>query len=376
MPHTIALSDLSMAELAEQACGYELTEREGIPYLEELQRKADLAGHTWYSFLSRLRLVFGYVYALRAEKSLALLPQVLAQHDADPAIMDAYWVLWAQKVVTDCLADFPSIPRHKIMSCLEDLGERLQRHGYSPYTYHHLKGRLLASLGEPTEAAANVEQRNRHARDEISDCEACVVDSDVELYAVLRDDERAYRLADPILRGKLSCEAVPKATYEVLMSAALRLKRWDEARDFHLKASRLLWKDPADAHAAGIQMVFLARTEHAERGLKFLERYMPAYLETLSTLDKVSFESGAHLVLARLQQRRTRSTVKLRLTPKAPFHQKDGSYDLQELAAWFHAQAQQRVATLDQRNGNDYFRRDWEDEQAMLATDPLPYGSP
>ncbi|GGE08929.1 hypothetical protein GCM10011571_07800 [Marinithermofilum abyssi] len=75
---------------------------------------------------------------------------------------------------------------------------------------------------------------------------------------------------------------------------------------------------------------------------------------------------GASLFLKRLEQI-GKDTLRLRLDRQLPVpEEQNGCYRVRELGAWMEEQAERIAEQLDQRNGNDYYGRLLDENQALL----------
>ena len=83
---------------------------------------------------------------------------------------------------------------------------------------------------------------------------------------------------------------------------------------------------------------------------------MPNALACHKPNDRMAFLRAAYVFAKRMQQTGATS-VAFRLPNEIPLMPENGKYELDELAAWLHADVADLSARYDARNGNDWYAR-------------------
>ena len=346
-----------------------------IALLEEAVRLADTHGNTEASFNIRLTLMEASTFAGRPDLLLVAFSWCLAQHDRDPDLFGDEDLLWKYKWVVNHLPDFPQISRKQIDDMLADMETRFEEAGSTLHAVFQQKRDVLMSMGDFESAAEANEQLAQTDRDWLSDCKACIADTEVEHRVLYGEDEEALARASLILRGRLSCAEVPQRTYAQVLLPLLRLGRVDEAMSFHLKGYRQIAGNPGGfLNHIALHMNFLALTGNLAKAVKLLEKHLPAALENPSLGKRFDFYLSCRQVLDLLLGE-DKKAVKLRLPSAFPLYESGGNYLIGNLLGWFANQTQDLAKRFDKRNGNTFFSQKIADLEKLkkLATPfPLP----
>ena len=346
-----------------------------IALLEEAVRLADTHGDTEAGFNVRLTLMEASTFAGRPDLLLVAFSWCLAQHDRDPDLFGDEDLLWKYKWVVNHLPDFPQISRKQIDDMLADMEKRFEEAGSTLHAVFQQKRDVFMSMGDFEGAAEASEQLARTDRDWLSDCKACIADTEVEHRIDFGEDEEALEKAQPILRGRLSCAEVPQRTYAKVLLPLLRLGRAEEAMSFHLKGYRMIANNAGGfIYHIGLHMNFLMLTGNQAKAVKLLEKHLPVALETPSLGKRFEFYLSCRLVLDMLLAEQKKA-LKLRLPSTFPLYDSKGNYLISNLAAWFAGQTEELAKRFDKRNGNAYFSQKIADLEKLkkLATPcPLP----
>jgi len=273
------------------------------------------------------------------------------------------------------LPDFPQISRKQIDDMLADMETRFEEAGSTLHAVFQQKRDVLMSMGDFEGAAEANEQLAQTDRDWLSDCKACIADTEVEHRVLYGEDEEALARASLILRGRLSCAEVPQRTYAQVLLPLLRLGRVDEAMSFHLKGYRQIAGNPGGfLNHIALHMNFLALTGNLAKAVKLLEKHLPAALENPSLGKRFDFYLSCRQVLDLLLGE-DKKAVKLRLPSAFPLYESGGNYLIGNLLGWFANQTQDLAKRFDKRNGNTFFSQKIADLEKLkkLATPfPLP----
>ena len=172
-----------------------------IEQIREVTRLADLDGDTKLGFEARLELVEA-AQSYPAEV-LAPFAWCLAQCDRDPESFHEKELLWTYKGIVLGIEYLPQIPMGQIDGLVEDIARRFHRNGISPRPIYRIKLFLAMHTGQRKQAQANHRKWVSAPRDEFADCSACECDTEVQYRIFMGQDNRALKMAEPILEGEL-----------------------------------------------------------------------------------------------------------------------------------------------------------------------------
>jgi hypothetical protein len=327
-----------------------------LALLEQAVNVADAHQDVEAGFQTRQILINAAQGAGQPDVMLVAFSWCLAQCDRDPETFPEEPLLWKHRWVVFSLPIFPQVSRSQIEESMADMERRYRRAGSTLRGYHLLRRNVAMRMGDPVMGDQAHAAWRKSPRDWLSDGAANEQDFLVE-YLVFRGRyEEALQEAVPLLTGPLRRGYEPTSTYPELLLPLLRLGRPEAALDYHLKGFPLVARKPPQHLLTEFadHLTFLALTENWSRGLRIVEKVLPAALATVSVSLRFDFYLATLLLLERLQEQ-GKETLKLRLPPAFPLHQEGGKYQLAELAAWFRGQLADMAGRFDARNGNDFF---------------------
>jgi hypothetical protein len=184
-------------------------------------------------------------------------------------------------------------------------------------------------------------------------------------------DERAVELAEPILRGRLTCGEIPHLTYAQLLLPLVRLGRVEQAAHWHRKGYRLVAKNREFLNEVARHLTFLVVTDNRLPAVQLLEKHLAWALETLDLARRFEFYLAARLLLDRLRGL-GEATLDLRLPKAFPDRRDDGRYEVAGLLGWFDGELRDLADRFNARNGNDHFTQRI-DENRRLTEQVSPH---
>jgi hypothetical protein len=324
-----------------------------LALLEECVRIADTHHDVVVGDGIRGDLIKTATFAGAPEKALVAFSWRLAQCDRDPEEFDEASLLWEYKWIADSLGGFPQISRQKIEEMLEDMTRRYQRCGASLRPIHKLRCTLALDMCDRKAARTHFMLWKRTARAWPSDCTACDQNSMVRFAAATGKDEQALELAQPILKGSMSCAEIPHATLAHVLLPLVRLEREGEAMPLHHRGYRLVSNNRKFLPEIAEHLVFLVLTDNLPRAVKLLEKHLEWALAATDLKARFDFYNAVRFLLAQLAVA-GRDRMRLKL-PHFPARQEYGEYEIAALRKWFDDEASALAAKFDARNGNDGF---------------------
>jgi hypothetical protein len=345
-----------------------------VALLEEAVRLADAHGNSGLGYEVRQELIHAATFGGYPEKALVAFTWCLAHCDraADGQLEHA--MLWKYKWVANALPEFPHIALEQIHAVLDDMATRYQRAGMSLRAVYKLRCGLAMGMGDRETARAQHRAWQHAPADAVSDCAACERNHRVKYLFFEGKDEEGLAHAEPILQGRLRCAEIPHATLARVLLPLVRLGRVEEAMAYHRQGVRLVRRNRSFLRELGLHMIFLALTDNLAHALRLLERHLGWALEKEGEARRFDFIVAARFVLARLQAA-GKTVVRLRLPPGFALQRPEGKYEVDELSAWFEADAEDLAARFDARNGTDWFAQRIRESRALkelVAPYPVP----
>ena len=293
--------------------------------------------------------------ALRAGRTDLLMTHFawcLAAFDADPDEYDAQALLWRYKWVANGALHYPAITLTQLDDLYRDMARRFTEYGSGRRAEASAELERAVHRGDKDAAKAHLAAHDAAQRDDLSNCPACEADSAVEAYLFLGQPKRAYKVAEPVLTGRMRCAEVPLNTYCRLLVPLVKLGDAAEAvREYHA-AKRLAAKSADAVSPHSDILTFLGVTDNLPTAVRLLNRSLPhALAYGVTPLDRFDYLTAAAFVLRRLAD--TGSRVKVKLPADHPW----AGQPVGEVAAWAGNEAEKLAAEFDARNGTDHNSR-------------------
>jgi hypothetical protein len=183
-----------------------------------------------------------------------------------------------------------------------------------------------------------------------------VADGNVDFLLFVGKNSQALKAAQPILEGRMKCSEVPQRTYALVLLPLLQEGRLEEAAAYHQKGYRQIARNPKFIAPVGQHLTFLTLTDNLAKGVKLLEKHLPAALATVGLAWRFKFYLAARLLVLRLAEQ-GKESLKLRWPKTVPVANEAGKYAVSDLADWLDGQLHELAGRFDERNGNDSFKR-------------------
>ncbi|WP_322923087.1 hypothetical protein [Paenibacillus campi] len=342
-------TEQSYEELLNEAYGMP-NGRAKLQLLEQAARIADTLGDVEAGYFIREEIVETAAFSGFPRTALVAFSWQLGQFDQNPEQYDETTLLWSYKWILGNVASFPEIERAQIEHLLEDMRRRYLEYGYSDYTYQYYRFVLALDFGE-LDAAEQVLEHVKHLeRDDMSDCEACEQNEFVDFWSQRQNDENVLTLAEPILRGRLSCAEIPHLTLPKVLMPLYRQGNQQQADQYQKKSYKLIYDNTDFVQSIGEHIGYLTVTD-PYKGLELFEKHVHWTDINEAPIDKMLFHAYAAGLFKRLSAETVQFNVKLPASYPHPEH----ATDVKRLAAYYGELALNVAHQLDRRNGNTYY---------------------
>ncbi|MFD3755902.1 tetratricopeptide repeat protein [Streptomyces sp. NPDC058622] len=250
-------------------------------------------------------LINAYLYSSESSKILVPFARLLQEYGKDPAAFsewEAHSLFWQFKWVASAISDSPGIPLESAVGWLEEMERRYRVAGYSERPVREAELWLAHMTGDDERAERAFGRWLAADRDDMSDCQACELNSQGQ-YAVLHgDDSEALELWKPVLAGGLTCAEEPHRVLATSLLPLLRLGRSDEARSHHLRGYRMARGNESLLPTIGKHIEFCALTGNESRGLEILAEHAGHVGPLVNVDDQLAFHGGILVLLRRLEE--------------------------------------------------------------------------
>ena len=323
-----------------------------VALLERVIEMTDADKDPYLGIVSRLDYADATSQTGASDRSLVAMAWLDQRYEISPEEFHDHLrhrFLWAFKSMCSDLVQYPNIPRSRIESFIDDFERRIGPE--EAQTVAFIKMKTLTEMGDLA-AAETIRQRYHQAtRGQFDSCEACVLDFQVLMLMLQERPEDALKTAAPILQATMRCNAVPDSTYTYLLRPWMETGQMDLAEEKLKHVRKRFRKDPQGwVYNRSFVLEYYGLTKNRRSGIPFLEASLGEALADHAIDNKTLFCTAAVGMLSVTNPQRT-----MRLTRQSSLEWEDLS--AQDLRDRLHTIAADGAATLDRRNGNDFFSR-------------------
>ena len=334
---------------------YELPPGVGrINLLEEGVRLADSNNDIAEAYGMRRQLTSDAIHEGFPEKGIVAFSWCMAQYDNDQELDDWHDILWQYKTILELIPIFATVSRDQIISMQEDMARRLATVGESERTAHYYRAWNFMRMGDYQTALNHQETYMAMQRTQISDCNACELDRQVELLTRMHQDEAALKLAAPVISGKMICGEVPHFTNGHVVKSQLRLGQLKKATATLASGLEIVQGERKYLGTIGDLLLVIVRTRDFDQGLPQIARNLKAATECAAGELKFRFFSSAGLFFEALAVASPQA-LKLKIPQSMDCFVENSEYLPAELSVWFAAETLKLAGQFNSRNGNEAY---------------------
>lgn len=346
------MSQEQLEELMDQAEELQASPAK-VAILEQAVKLSDALGDLEQSYAIRQDLIEAAVFGGMDDRALVAFAWCISQSDQDPERFPESDLLWRYKWILGSITSFPNVSTQRIQQMEDDYQERLKRSGHGLKAVYKIR-MLNASYMGLIERRDHFEDKWRKApHDEMADCKACEIDSEVKYLNSKGDYQAAIKAAKPVISGKVRCLTVPQRTFSEIIFAELSLGNLDKAREAFEKGYRQVSGNPDYISTICWHLGYLIRAMDFPRGTRLIERHLPWVLQANNLEQQMWFYSHTGNFFERLASQEPDSR-RVRIPESLPIHSPEDRYEPAKLAQWFQSHAAEIAKRFDVRNGN-YF---------------------
>ena len=336
---------------------------EGLPYGKErslLREKAlavsDILNDERKKFEARISYVNDIcMEGSFPEKYLTIFPWLLAYVGKNKDDYDTMQVLWYYKWVIMIMHEFPEISKSQIENALLDLKKKYNECGSSDKVFHDYSREVYHNLGDYEKSSYHHSKHMKfRLRDQLDDCEACVVNRILTYYIVTGNLNEALKKGKLILSGKQKCTHVPKDTYTNFIIPLLAKNKFDLAAEFVEKLEKELKKVKYGGNYKNVYplIIYYTITSQQTKGINLVEKNFEIAFIQKSQEGKFYFYVAASNLFSKINK----ETIRLKFPEKFPLYNSEHEYNTASLFKWFAEETNCIAELFDTRNGNNKYK--------------------
>lgn len=295
-----------------------------------------------------------------AYEALIIFPEYLALFEKYPKYQEDNRgdLMWSYKMIIGSIADFYQIPMKQILDIYRQYDLLCKRFNYNQRSYYrHMWGLMYWHGLDSFPGVENIADCHRKMMkcpiDHLSEIPAGECDDLVKyILFVEKDIEKAYKKAEPILSGKLSCPQVPLFTYINFAIYYFREGNLESTKIFLEKAWRIMNRNYGSSSAntfdKGFCIIMYAYIDVKKAVQIFRRQFLLCGSNSCGIDNFYLFLGGYHT----FKQLEIAGEEKVGFT--LPSDEKS-IYKVSELKQYFYDKTKQVADRFDERNGNSHF---------------------
>jgi hypothetical protein len=337
-----------------------------IPLLESAVHLADTLGDRRTAYHLRKDLIYSTVFNGQMLKALPAFSWCLGEAQRNDSDFDTSDILWEYKWICSHVADFYEISLQKIEELDKDFLRLLKENGCSEYTYHYIVMNQAISLNNKELAKSSYKEMLKFSRDYMSDCRACVQDGLVQHAIFIGDYPLALKLAEPILKNKMSCAEVPHFTFSELLFPAFFNDDLQNAEIFAKRGYPIVCRNPVYLGVIGNYLIYDVFTA-SPRVLTKYSRLVKWSFSPYCLRTDLFYFNGACAVMFKKLLSNGKKNLKLNIPQEHPLYNSENHYETEAFIEYHRKQAADMAEKLDKRNGNSGFAESLQELLALTA---------
>lgn len=321
-----------------------------ISILKQAILIADSNNDLDWGFDLRLDLIFEERDTSHCVDSFSAFAWLLSTRDANPDLFDESDFLWEYKWMVGAARRNANIPLDQLESIMDDIKERMTRNGYTLRGYYCVMVYWFLFIGDVDKAKSYLKLRNEVERDRMSHCQACELDTEVEIELIEGNFDKAITTANDLITKKLTCGVMPLVTF-CNLTYYLGKANDSRAAEYLPKAEEeiasLNENDTSLISHISNLLYYLSVTDN-KKAWEYFEKYADW---EIGAEDAASFDFSKN-ILPLLSEKGEKS---LNISIKLPYYSKDNFYNIEQLYQYYLGKAIDLATKFDKRNGTDKF---------------------
>lgn len=323
-----------------------------ISLLKQAIQIADANSDLDWGFDLRLDLISQEKDTSHCTESFPAFTWILSTYDANPEIFNEDDFLWEYKWMAAAARRNVNISHEQVESIMADLKVRMERSGYTPRGYYSVMIYWNLFIGDMKEANRFLELRDSTARDRMSHCPACELDTRVEIELIEGQFDKAITTANDLITKKLTCGVMPLSTF---CSLTYYLSKANDPRaaEFFAKAEEEMAeaKENDSSLISNISdLIHHLNKYDRNKGWEYFQKYADW---EIGAEDAVSFDFSKNILIL-LQEK---GEKQLTMSERLPYFRADGNYNVSELYDFYYQKAKNLAQQFDNRNRTNSFTK-------------------
>ncbi len=325
---------------------------ERLRYLKKCILTADHKRNIAEALDLRYRYIQESVFNGDSFSAMIMFPEYMAMFSANTDLHSPLSFMTAFKWFIEEMLSYYQVTRKKAEEYFEKYKELLSAFGYSMRTYHMLRIKFLM-IHDCSEIARHLELYRKCSVDELSDCRACELDTEIQAELLIGSEEKAVRMISSMMQQNISCSEVPQKTYGKCVEHFTKIGDLDEADFYADQLIPMMGVDPNFLAEAGNILLLRSYTAPNSAYTIFC-KYLDVFLRSKNPRMKFAFANGAATFFENIN-RDENELISMKLPRTFELFSDENQYDPDIMFDYFRDIASEIAAKFDKSYGNTYY---------------------
>ena len=258
-------------------------------------------------------------------------------------------IIWEYQALLVRAAMFDSVSVEKMDELFQDYRSRMKEEGATDNSYYSARLRAALTMRDEQRATEALKGFKSAKKDIHSDCIACIQNMLIQYELYFGSYEKARKLVQPLIDGKMSCNMVPLRTFAHMVNHVYRAGETALAETMYNKGIKLIGNKGGFLEQIGLYLIYLSYTNPQKAKTLFRKALPWALNRTEMPWSLFHFHMGSCILFTSLNKK---TPIKLRVDKKYQLYNEKDCYLPEELAAYHYKTALEYAKRFDSRNKN------------------------
>lgn len=247
---------------------------------------------------------------------------------------------------------FYQVTAKKADEYFEKYREYLNVFGYSMRTYHMLRIRYCLVFDQE-KVKYHLELFRKCEKDDLSDCQACETDTEIQAELVSGSEEKAVKMFLNLIQRNISCSEIPQKTYGKFIEHFTRTGNLDEADYYSEMLISFLHENPKFLAETGYVLLLKSFTS-PNQAYSIFCKYLEDFIRCRNPKMKFYFAMGAAGFFEKIN-RAENEQITMKLPRTFELFNEDNHYDPDIMFYYFREIASDIAEKFDSSYENTYY---------------------
>lgn len=326
-----------------------------IPILEEALKTVQGKDDIKLEMHVRFKLAYSYLFAGQYENAVSNYSWGFEKADENSNNSEINeGALWQYDHLIPYMAESINIPLSEIKKVLEDMKKRCLANSVGLKYYYSLK--LMLAIHDIYTDEQDIKKIYAmwfsEPENKYEGCIGCTLGNIVDYYIYIKNYENALKETKKLINESLTnrdymCSYQPHSIYGKLIIAAIKMKNFDTAKEFHIKGYELVDGKREFIDIIAYHIIYLALVDVNEGIEVFVKNYPNSYISNTDH-KKLYFYLAGYILFSKIEEKNIKQ-ISMSISKDAPIFV-DGEYDVLKLKQYFKNETDNLINAFDSRN--------------------------